>query len=70
VNAVDSSAAVLTAMPRSLAIFGTTGSTARVNSVEAKMTRLTMRRTGGITQIPYQTTIWRRLLRNREKLRG
>src|ERR1700757_226405 len=35
-------------MPRSLAIFGMTGSTARVNSVEAKTTRLTILRTGGI----------------------
>jgi hypothetical protein len=51
VNALDSSAAVLTSTPTSAAIFGMTGSTARENSVEAKTTRLTTRRTGGMAKL-------------------
>src|SRR6202041_1093846 len=51
VNALDSSAAVFTSMARSAAIFGITGSTARENSVEAKITRLTILRTGGMARL-------------------
>jgi len=51
VNALDSSAAVFTSTPTSAAIFGMTGSTARENSVEAKMTRLTTLRTGGMAKL-------------------
>src|SRR5580700_1551045 len=38
-------------MARSAAIFGITGSTARENSVEAKITRLTILRTGGMARL-------------------
>jgi hypothetical protein len=51
VNALDKSAAVFTSTPTSAAIFGMTGSTARENSVEAKMTRLTTLRTGGMAKL-------------------
>ena len=51
VNALDNSAAVFTSMARSAAIFGTIGSTARENSVEANTTRLTILRTGGIAAL-------------------
>jgi hypothetical protein len=48
VKAVDSSAAVCTSIARSAAIFGTTGSTARVNSVCANTTRPTILRMLGM----------------------
>jgi hypothetical protein len=51
VNALDNSAAVFTSTPTSAAIFGMTGSTARENSVEAKITRLTTLRTGGMAAL-------------------
>jgi hypothetical protein len=38
-------------MPRSWAIFGMTGSTARENSVEAKTTRKATLRTGGMAAL-------------------
>jgi hypothetical protein len=43
----------LTSMLRSAAIFGTTGSTARENSVDANTTRLTILRTGGMAVAPH-----------------
>src|ERR1700732_2112305 len=52
VKAVERSAAVLTSTPRSCAILGTTGSTARENSAEAKTTRKATLRTGGMAAAP------------------
>jgi hypothetical protein len=53
VKAVETSAAVLESTARSAAIFGISGSTARVNSVEEKTARLTMGRTEAMAGLVY-----------------
>jgi hypothetical protein len=45
---VDNSAAVFASMARSVAIFGMSGSTARVKIVDANTTRLTIFRVAGM----------------------
>jgi hypothetical protein len=51
VKAVETSAAVLASTARSSAIFGISGSTARVNSVDEKTARLMMGRTEAMAKL-------------------